>query len=73
MKNEPIKMTENLHQEIDKVTSIIERLKLKPHPEGGWYREVYRSGELLMTDFSGISTYLVILQLKLTRKFVTYY
>lgn len=22
---------------------IIERLKLEPHPEGGWYREVYRS------------------------------
>ncbi|MBI1920934.1 MAG: cupin domain-containing protein [Geobacter sp.] len=22
---------------------IIERLKLEPHPEGGWYREAYRS------------------------------
>ena len=25
----------------------IERLSLQPHPEGGWYREVYRSAELL--------------------------
>lgn len=22
----------------------IKKLKLKPHPEGGWYREIYRSG-----------------------------
>jgi predicted cupin superfamily sugar epimerase len=25
----------------------IERLALQPHPEGGWYREVYRSPEML--------------------------
>jgi hypothetical protein len=29
---------------------IIEHLKLLPHPEGGWYREVYRSDEILQTD-----------------------
>jgi len=28
---------------------LIARLKLEPHPEGGWYREVHRSGELLQT------------------------
>lgn len=27
--------------------SIIDQLKLQPHPEGGWYREAYRSGEIL--------------------------
>lgn len=26
---------------------IINRLDLKPHPEGGWYRETYRSNEQL--------------------------
>lgn len=25
----------------------IERLRLEPHPEGGWFREVYRSAETL--------------------------
>lgn len=26
---------------------IIEHLQLQPHPEGGWYREVYRSDEIV--------------------------
>lgn len=26
----------------------VERLKLLPHPEGGFYREVYRSGEVIL-------------------------
>jgi uncharacterized protein len=25
----------------------ISRLELKPHPEGGWFKEIYRSGEIL--------------------------
>ena len=25
-------------------------MRLKPHPEGGWYREVYRSAETLSAD-----------------------
>lgn len=29
---------------------IIEQLNLLPHPEGGWYREVYRSGEIIPLD-----------------------
>ena len=29
---------------------IIEHLQLLPHPEGGWYREVYRSDEILQAD-----------------------
>ena len=28
---------------------LIARLKLEPHPEGGWYREIHRSTELLQT------------------------
>jgi uncharacterized protein len=25
--------------------TLIDKLALKPHPEGGWYREIYRSSE----------------------------
>jgi predicted cupin superfamily sugar epimerase len=25
------------------VRAVIKKLKLRPHPEGGWYREIYRS------------------------------
>lgn len=28
---------------------LIARLRLEPHPEGGWYREVHRSAELITT------------------------
>jgi uncharacterized protein len=28
---------------------LIEQLQLVPHPEGGWYREVHRSAEILET------------------------
>ena len=28
----------------------IERLRLQPHPEGGWFREVYRSHEHIALD-----------------------
>ena len=27
-----------------KVASLIDRLQLEPHPEGGYYREIFRSG-----------------------------
>jgi len=30
-------------------SELIARLKLEPHPEGGWYREVHRSAELFQT------------------------
>jgi uncharacterized protein len=29
---------------------IIHRLQLAPHPEGGWYREVYRSSRRIVAD-----------------------
>jgi predicted cupin superfamily sugar epimerase len=29
---------------------LIARLALEPHPEGGWYREVHRSTELIKTS-----------------------
>ena len=28
---------------------IIQQLQLQPHPEGGWYRETYRSAEIMTT------------------------
>jgi predicted cupin superfamily sugar epimerase len=28
---------------------VIEKLDLQPHPEGGWYREIYRSPERVQT------------------------
>ena len=40
----------------------IERLELLPHPEGGWFKEVYRSHEQIMQDalperFNGARTF----------------
>jgi len=32
-----------------KVQQLIERYGLNPHPEGGWYREVYRSPQMLLS------------------------
>jgi predicted cupin superfamily sugar epimerase len=32
-----------------KTRELIDRLSLLPHPEGGWYREVYRSLERVQT------------------------
>ena len=29
---------------------IIAHLKLGPHPEGGWFRETYRSAETVMAN-----------------------
>lgn len=29
---------------------LVARLRLEPHPEGGWYREVHRSREILQTS-----------------------
>ena len=29
---------------------VIERLGLKPHPEGGWYREIHRAGQSVRAD-----------------------
>ena len=26
----------------------IEKLQLKPHPEGGYYKEIYRAGEIIL-------------------------
>jgi uncharacterized protein len=36
----------------DEVTAptLIESLKLKPHPEGGWFREIHRAGQLVRAD-----------------------
>lgn len=31
-----------------KASQVIDELKLAPHPEGGWYREVYRSADRVL-------------------------
>jgi predicted cupin superfamily sugar epimerase len=33
-----------------KAAAYIKKLHLKKHPEGGYYREIYRSGEKILTD-----------------------
>ena len=33
-----------------KASQVIEELQLAPHPEGGWYREVYRSADRVQRD-----------------------
>jgi predicted cupin superfamily sugar epimerase len=35
------------------IRSLIDRLMLVPHPEGGWYRETWRSGVTLAKDALG--------------------
>ena len=40
-------MTRSLPPQINIAAAIINRLQLKLHPEGGWYREVYRSDEIM--------------------------
>jgi predicted cupin superfamily sugar epimerase len=49
----------------------IEKLGLLPHPEGGWYREVYRSHEIIDQDalpdrFSGARSYSTAIYFLLT-------
>jgi predicted cupin superfamily sugar epimerase len=33
-----------------RATALIERLGLEPHPEGGYFREIYRSGRTVQAD-----------------------
>jgi predicted cupin superfamily sugar epimerase len=33
-----------------KAREYIDKLQLKPHPEGGFYKEVYRAGEIILSD-----------------------
>ena len=35
---------------IDKTKQIVEKLNLLPHPEGGYYKEVYRSDEQIKSE-----------------------
>lgn len=35
---------------IEKVRTYIDKLQLQPHPEGGYYREVYRAGEMILAE-----------------------
>jgi len=47
MKNAPTKVPDLRTPLTKEAAEIIEHLQLQPHPEGGWYREVYRSDEIL--------------------------
>jgi predicted cupin superfamily sugar epimerase len=45
-------------EEIDPTPSLVERLGLEPHPEGGWYRRTWRAGltlpaSALPADYDG--------------------
>ena len=47
MKNAPTKAPLKKHPSTNESAIIIGQLQLLPHPEGGWYREMYRSDELI--------------------------
>ena len=34
----------------DRIAFLVEKLRLTPHPEGGFYSETYRSGDCISTD-----------------------
>ncbi len=56
---------------MDNIKNIVESLKLQPHPEGGYFREVYRSEgrineETLGNDFSGERNYATSIYFLLT-------
>ena len=60
--------TKHMNQEINK---LVENLELLPHPEGGFYKEVYRSKNLiskeaLPDDFSGDRSYCTSIYFLLT-------
>ena len=42
-------MYRNVSESPQSAATLVSRLQLEPHPEGGWYREVHRSGLLLDT------------------------
>jgi len=35
---------------LEKVKFYIDKLQLIPHPEGGYYREIYRAGEMILAE-----------------------
>lgn len=45
---------------METAAEVIRRLKLKPHPEGGWYRETWRS-EAVMADGRAAGTAILFL------------
>jgi uncharacterized protein len=34
----------------EKAKHYIKKLQLKPHPEGGYYKEIYRAGEIILAE-----------------------
>jgi predicted cupin superfamily sugar epimerase len=35
---------------LEPASAVVEQLRLVPHPEGGWYREIHRSAERITTS-----------------------
>lgn len=54
-----------------KASQVIEELALAPHPEGGWYREVYRSADRVQrgdeSRSAGTAIYYLLEQNQLSR------
>ncbi len=38
---------------IERARELVESLELQPHPEGGWYRQVYKSSERVTRQADG--------------------
>ena len=56
---------------MDRINKLVDVLKLLPHPEGGFYKETYRSDGLipssvLGSDFSGDRNYCTAIYFLLT-------
>ncbi|MCW3835920.1 cupin domain-containing protein [Sphingomonas canadensis] len=45
----------------DQARAIIDRLGLKPHPEGGWYRETWRADGAEGTRAAGTAIYFLLM------------
>jgi len=50
MKNDQIKVPQKPIPSTNEAVALIQELQLQPHPEGGWFREVYRSDETLRVE-----------------------
>ena len=47
--------------------ALIERLQLRPHPEGGWFREIHRAAEKVTTSSRGTRSALTTIYYLLER------
>jgi predicted cupin superfamily sugar epimerase len=50
-----------------RIRELIERLALEPHPEGGWYREIFRSARRVTLGTGGTRSALTTIHFLLAR------